>query len=304
MVREDNEKMIQEELEKFASVDRDVSFTKMTTLRIGGLAKYVVYPENQYSLSGVLNIAKENNLPVKVFGKGSNILCSDHYYDGIIIRLDRHFNHFYFKDNLLVAEAGCSIIALAHEALKRSLSGLEFASGIPATVGGVTFMNAGAYKSSMSDVIQRVCVFIDGEIVWLNNEECKFEYRKSIFQQHLDWIILAVEIKLEPGKEEEIRELMENRRQRRYDSQPLDKPSAGSVFRNPEEVPAWKLIEGIGYRGKKVGDAKVSEKHVNFLINDGEAKADDFLQLIEEIQKSVKDKYDIDLYMEVEKFNW
>ena len=304
MARGNDEEMIQEELEKFATVERDVSFTKMTTLRIGGLAKYVVYPENQYSLSGILNIAKENHLPFKVFGKGSNILCSDEPYEGIIIRLDRHFNHFYFKDNLLVAEAGCSIIALAHEALKRSLSGLEFASGIPATVGGVTFMNAGAYKCSMSDVIHRVCVFIDGEIVWLRNEDCKFDYRKSVFQDHLDWIILAVEIKLKPGNEEEIRELMENRRQRRYDSQPLDKPSAGSIFRNPVNIPAWKLIEGIGYRGKRIGDAKVSEKHVNFLINDGNAKASDFLQLVEEIQEEVKKQYGIDLYMEVEKFNW
>ena len=296
--------MIYEDLQKFATVDQNVSFTTMTTLRIGGIARYVVYPENQYSLAGLLDVAKANHLPVKVFGKGSNILCSDGVFEGIILRLDRHFNHYYFKDELLVAEAGCSIIALSHEAMKRSLSGLEFASGIPATVGGVTYMNAGAYKSSMHDVIQRVCVFIDGEIVWLNKEECKFEYRKSIFQQHPDWIILAVEMKLTKGDEQEIRELMENRRQRRYDSQPLDKPSAGSVFRNPEEIPAWKLIEGIGYRGKCIGDAKVSEKHVNFLINNGNAKAEDFLKLIEEIQKNVKEKYDVDLYLEVEKFNW
>lgn len=296
--------MIKNELKKFANVECDVPLSKMTTLRIGGIAKYVVYPENQYSLNGVLEIAKANGLPVKVFGKGSNILCSDNPFDGVIVRLDRYFNHYYFNEETLVAEAGCSIIALSMEAMKQSLSGLEFASGIPATVGGVTYMNAGAYKSSMQDIITRVSVFRNGEIEWLSLEECEFGYRTSVFQKHPDWIIIAVEMKLQKSDEKEIRELMDSRRKRRYDSQPLDKPSAGSVFRNPESVPAWKLIEGIGYRGKRIGDAMVSEKHVNFLINAGQAKANDYLMLVKEIQEKVKEKYGIDLFLEVEIFNW
>ena len=188
--------------------------------------------------------------------------------------------------------------------MKNELSGLEFASGIPGTVGGVTFMNAGAYKSSMADIIDSVSVYRDGKIEWIQNADCGFSYRTSIFQKHPDWIILAVKMTLQKGDQKEIRELMDSRRERRMNSQPLDKHSAGSIFRNPEEIPAWKLIEGAGFRGKRIGDAVVSEKHVNFIVNENHASAKDFITLVTDVQKAVKDKYDIDLYMEVEKFNW
>ena len=276
----------------------------MTTLRIGGVARYVVYPENTLSLQGVMNKLNQNHIPYKVIGKGSNLLCSDEPFDGVIIRLDRYLCNAYFDNEHLVAEAGCSIIALSYEAMKNELSGLEFASGIPGTVGGVTFMNAGAYKSSMADVIDSVSVYRDGKIEWIQNADCGFSYRTSIFQKHPDWIILAVKMTLQKGDQKEIRELMDSRRERRMNSQPLDKHSAGSIFRNPEEIPAWKLIEGAGFRGKRIGDAVVSEKHVNFIVNENHASAKDFITLVTDVQKAVKDKYDIDLYMEVEKFNW
>lgn len=297
-------KDLYEELKAIATVDKDMPLSKMTTLRIGGIAKYVIYPENTLSLQAVISKLNENNVPFKVIGKGSNLLCSDDDFEGAIIRLDRYLCGSYFDNETLVAEAGCSIIALSYEALKNELSGLEFASGIPGTVGGVTFMNAGAYKSSMSDIIECVSVYRDGKIEWLTNEECEFSYRTSIFQKHLDWIILAIKMKLKRANQQDIRELMDSRRERRMSSQPLDKPSAGSVFRNPCESPAWKLIEGVGYRGKRIGDAVVSDKHVNFIVNDGNATAKDFITLVEEVQKAVKEKYGIDLYMEVEKFNW
>ena len=292
------------ELEALAEVEENIPLSKMTTLRIGGVARYVVYPENTLSLQGVMNKLNQNHIPYKVIGKGSNLLCSDEPFDGVIIRLDRFLCNAYFDNEHLVAEAGCSIIALSYEAMKNELSGLEFASGIPGTVGGVTFMNAGAYKSSMADVIDSVSVYRNGKIEWIQNADCGFSYRTSIFQKHPDWIILAVKMTLQKGDQKEIRELMDSRRERRMNSQPLDKHSAGSIFRNPEEIPAWKLIEGAGFRGKRIGDAVVSEKHVNFIVNENHASAKDFITLVTDVQKAVKDKYDIDLYMEVEKFNW
>lgn len=293
-----------EELSKIADTERDIPFSKMTTLRIGGNAKYVVYPKNEIALDHIMTLIQEYGVPYKVIGKGSNLLCGDEEFPGVVIRLDRYFIESYFQDTYLTAQAGCSIVTLSYEAMQKGLSGLEFASGIPATVGGVTYMNAGAYKSSMSDVIDQVLVYRDHKTEWIPKEECNFAYRKSIFQEHPDWFVLAVRMKLTPGDPEEIRDLMENRKQRRMDSQPLDKPSAGSVFRNPEDVPAWKLIEGTGYRGKRIGGAMVSEKHVNFIVNEEDAKAEDFYQLVQEIQKDVLDKYGIELCMEVEIFNW
>lgn len=286
-----------------AEIECDVPLSTMTTLRIGGPARYVAYPDSTVALDALINLLKERNVPYKVIGKGSNLLCSDDVFEGVIIRLDK-FDDYYFIGNDLIAQAGCSIIALSYQAMKNGLSGLEFASGIPASVGGVTFMNAGAYKSSMSDVIDQVFVYRDGKFEWMPCSECEFSYRKSIFQTHTDWIIIAARIHLVPKDVNEIRELMDSRRERRMSSQPLDKPSAGSVFRNPEEVPAWKLIEGIGYRGKRIGGAMVSEKHVNFIVNEDGASASDFLSLVDEIKERVEAQYQIRLHMEVERFNW
>ncbi len=292
-----------EQLKNVAALETDVPLSSMTTLRIGGTAKYVAYPDDSVSLDSLIRIIRKNHLPFKLIGKGSNLLCSDRDFDGVIIRLEK-FNDFYIVDTSIVAQAGCSIIAVAYAAMKAGLSGLEFASGIPGSVGGVTFMNAGAYRSSMSDVIDSVFVYRDGKFEWVPKDECGFGYRTSIFQSHPDWIVIAIRLNMVKRDPSEIRALMDSRRERRMASQPLDRPSAGSVFRNPDEVPAWKLIEGIGYRGHRIGDAQVSEKHVNFIVNDGHARAEDFLALTEEIQKLVKEKYGISLHMEVEKFNW
>lgn len=292
------------ELSQITKVDTWVPLSKMTTLRIGGRAHFVVYPENMMEFDLIMTMIRREHIPFKIFGKGSNLLCADRDFDGIIIKLDRHFNSYYFRGSDVVAQAGCSIIELSIACMKAGLSGLEFASGIPATVGGVTYMNAGAYKSCMHDVIAGVFVYRDERFEWISGEDCGFSYRHSIFQDHPDWIILAVHFHLVPGEIEEIRSLMDSRRQRRMASQPLDKPSCGSVFHNPDNDSAWKYIDGIGYRGHQIGDAKVSEKHVNFIINDGNASAADFLKLVNEIQQKVHDKYGVDLEMEVEKFNW
>ena len=297
-------KNIYEQLQHFGKTDYNVPLSSMTTLRIGGNARYVCYPDDVVSLDGIIRLLDKEGIPYKVFGRGSNMLCSDDDYEGAIIRLDRGFDRYYFNDDHLIAYAGCSIIHLAYESMKNELSGLEFASGIPGTVGGLTFMNAGAYKSCMKDIVERVMVYRNGTTEWINADDCGFAYRHSIFHEHPDWIILAADMKLEHKDDNEIREVIESRKARRMATQPLDKPSAGSVFRNPDEIPAWQLIEGIGYRGRQVGGAKVSEKHVNFIVNENRASATDFMTLVDEITKKVMEQYGIELHMEVEKFNW
>lgn len=293
-----------DDLRLYADVEYEKSLSLMTTLRIGGTARYVIYPKDEAAVGIVADTLKKENIEFKVIGKGSNLLCSDDYFDGAVIRLDRYMTKSRFEGTNVIAQAGCSIISLAYEAMQHSLTGLEFASGIPATAGGVVYMDAGAYKKSMNDIVEQVQVYRNHHLEWISREECEFCYRTSIFQHHPDWIVTAVALRLEAGSREEIKELMENRRQRRLQSQPLNLPSAGSVFRNPDEIPAWKLIEGIGYRGRKVGAAQVSEKHVNFIVNTGGATSADFMSLAEEIQAAVLEKYHILLKMEVEKFNW
>lgn len=291
-------------LSVYTQVETDVSFKNMTTLRIGGNAACVVYPDSLIALEQIMKIINENNISYKIFGKGSNILCSDHDYNGVIIRFDRFFDKYYIEDDMIIAQAGCSIIALSYMAMNKALSGLEWASGIPGTLGGCIFMNAGAYKSCMKDIIKEVFVYKDNKFIWMKNEECDFDYRHSIFQDQKDILILGAKLQLTKGNKDDIRNLMENRKERRMATQPLNYPSAGSVFRNPENNQAWSLIDGIGYRGKQIGGAQVSEKHVNFIINKDNATGEDFLTLVNDIQAKVKDKYDIELHMEVEKFNW
>lgn len=293
-----------EEISKIAECDKNMPLSAMTTLRIGGYAKYVCYPDSDVALDAIIRLTKKYNIAYKMIGKGSDLLCSDDDYDGLIIRLDRYFNSIYFADNEVTVQAGCSTIALAVKAMKNGLSGLEFASGIPGTVGGAIFMNAGAYRSSMSEVVLEVFIYRNGKLEWIANEECGFGYRSSIFQDHLDWIILAARLRLVPADAKEIESLMKNRKERRLASQPLEYPSCGSVFRNPDGKNAWELIDGIGYRGKMIGDACVSEKHCNFIVNKGHARADDYLQLVHEIQEKVKDKYNVELKTEMEMFNW
>lgn len=249
---------------------------------------------------------EEANIPFYTIGRGSNILFSDKPFHGAIINLDRSLNDFYFEpDGTLVCQAGCSIINISVEAMKKNLTGLEWSSGIPGSVGGALYMNAGAYRSDMSHVVQDVLTLRDGRIEWIDQDELDFGYRHSVFQKHKDWVILGARLQLHPGDSEEIRDLMNSRRQRRMNTQPLDKPCAGSVFRNPESIPAWKLIDQMGYRGYQIGGARVSDKHSNFIVNENNtATASDIRDLIQMIRQEAKEKYDISLITEVEQLNW
>lgn len=297
--------LLEEKLKSHGDLLCDEPLAKHTTFKIGGNARFFIYPKNELALLRVIELCKENELPYRVFGKGSNLLCSDEDFNGVIICLDRYFNEMQFEaDGTIYAQAGVSLILLAHEAMKASLTGLEFASGIPATLGGAIYMNAGAYKSNMANVIQKVYVVKENGCEWMDVSALRYSYRHSIFQEHRDWIIIGASLKLEKGDQTEIRNLMDSRRARRMQSQPLDKPCAGSVFRNPEQYPAWQLIEEIGFRGKRLGGAKVSDKHANFIVNYDHAKAKDVYNLVVEIQEEVRNKYGLEMKMEVEKFNW
>ncbi|MCR4951510.1 MAG: UDP-N-acetylmuramate dehydrogenase [Solobacterium sp.] len=292
------------ELQQYGTAECNVPFSAMTTLRIGGNARYVFYPDSDVALDAVIRMLNERNVSYKMLGKGSDLLCSDDDYDGVVIRLDRHFNDMYFDGCEVTVQAGASLIALAVAAMQRGLSGMEFASGIPGTVGGAVYMNAGAYKSCMGDIVREIFVYRDSRLEWIPAEICGFAYRSSIFQEHPDWIILAVKIMLSEKNKDEIAQLMEDRRKRRFASQPLEFPSCGSVFRNPEGRNAWELIDGIGYRGRRIGDAEVSTKHCNFIVNRGHATAEEYITLVREIQDEVRKKYGIELHTEMEMFNW
>ena len=280
------------------------SLKQHTTFKVGGEVMYYVYPKSLLALQRVIAIAKEENLPLKVMGKGSNILASEKPFHGIVVNLDRFMNNTIFDEEHIFVEAGASLIFVAFEAMKHDLSGLEFASGIPGTIGGACFMNAGAYKSSMSEIVEKVWVLKEDRTEWMSAQECEFGYRSSVFQKHPDWIILGVMLHLKRSNMQEIKELMDSRRERRMASQPLEWPYAGSIFQNPENQPAWKYIEDVGLRGHKINGAMVSEKHANFIVNADHALADDIAELIGLIQTSVKERYDVDLKTEVEMFNW
>ena len=233
-----------------------------------------------------------------MLGNGSNVIFNFEYYDGVIIRLDR-FNSISINDNVIEVGAGYSLIKLANEVALLGLSGLEFASGIPGCVGASVAMNAGAYNHSLAEVVESVMVLTpDNEIITMTNKELEFNYRESFLKHNKDYIIISCKIILSHGNKEEILELISNRRIRRMESQPLNYPSAGSVFRNPEGNYAGKLIEDCGFKGYKLGGAMVSLKHANFIINYDGATGRDIVLLINKIKNSVKEKYGIDLILE------
>ena len=270
-----------------------------TTYKVGGTCKYFITPKDVDELIELVKYLKENNIKYMVLGNGSNTIFSSKEYDGVIINLT-NLNSMEIKDNKIYVESGYQLIKLSMDALNKGLSGLEFAAGIPGNIGGAVFMNAGAYKSDMSKLIKEV-TFLDEnlDIKTLSKEELNFSYRKSLFQDHPEYIILSTVLELEEGIKEEIKELMDNRKERRISSQPLDYPSAGSVFRNPsEDIFAGKLIEDLGLKGYQIGGAQISEKHANFIINVGGATGEDIKALIDLVKAKVKEKYNIDLHVE------
>lgn len=275
-----------------------------TTYRVGGKVRAVCFPNTEDDLITLVKLLKNKKIKYFVLGNGSNVLFSDEMYDGIIIKLD-NFNKINIKKNIIEVGAGYPLIKLSNDAMRNSLVGLEFASGIPGTVGGAVFMNAGAYGEDMSKIVKSVRVLnSDCEIVELSNKEMSFSYRTTILQSHLDYVCISATLKLKPGNKEEIEDIMKKRREQRRLTQPLTLPSAGSVFRNPEGMYAGKIIEDMGLKGYTVGRAMVSEKHANFIVNTGNAKASDIKRIIDYIKQKALTKYNIKLRVEQRLINW
>jgi len=278
---------------------------KHTTFRVGGPARIFVTPNSKDSLENTLKLIREYQLPYKVIGRGSNLLASDHLFNGVIIRCDKGLDHIEISENYVTVGAGVSTILLASFVAKNNLSGLEFISGVPGSIGGAIYMNAGAYNKEIKDILVKALIIDDeGQLRWLTNDELKFGYRTSIIQQHVNWTVVEAVLELQPGEYEQILELMKVRKMRRIESQPTNMPSAGSTFRNPLPHYSWKLIEESGLRGVRIGGAEVSKKHCNFIVNTGQATAQDIYDLIQHVKSVVLEKHGVELHPEVEMFNW
>lgn len=293
---------IVEEIKKLniGEVLENVDLRKYTTYHIGGKALAMVFPEDEYGLIELIRFLRENNVKYKIIGRGSNLIFSSNLYNGILIKLDK-FNKLEIKENEITVGSGYQLIKLATRLSRMGYTGIEFATGIPGSVGGAIFMNAGAYKSDMGYIVKCVKVLTpDLKIKELTNYDLNFHYRSSFLQKNPDNICLEATLILKKGNPDEIIQLIEDRKKRRIESQPLEYPSAGSVFRNPEGDYAGRLIEEIGYKGKKIGGAMVSTKHANFIINYDNATGEDVKKLIDEIEKIIKDKYGIELKVEQE----
>jgi len=291
-------------LNSLGNVKENVSIKTITSFKIGGISKFVFYPNSINSLKESIIFLKDNKVDFKVWGMGSNILASDTDYDGVIIKLDQMLNNLQIDENIVTVDAGVSLIALAYKTCLLGLSGFEYATGIPGSVGGALYMNAGAYKHDTYEILNRVYVLKNNDFVWMNKDEIQFSYRHTSFCENKDWIILKAEFILKKGDISEIERIVNDRKQRRTQSQPLNYPSAGSVFRNPTNISAWQVIDDIGLRGKQIGGAMFSTIHSNFIINVDHAKSNDVYELIQLAIRLSKEKLNIDLVPEVEFFNW
>lgn len=294
------------ELEKLnlEKIEKDISLSTLTTYKTGGIAKLVVYPNNINNLKQMLKLIHKYNIKYFILGKGSNTLFSDKEFNGVIIKLDK-LNNFKIKQTEIYVESGMILSKLVQASVKNELTGLEFAIGIPGTIGGAIYMNAGAYGNNMSNIVKSVIVLNEKfQIKEIPLEKLKFDYRYSIFQDNKNLICVAANIKLEHGNHDEIASKIKENLLKRKNSQPLEYLSAGSVFRNPEGNYAGKIIEELGLKGKNIGGAEISTKHANFIINKNNASSSDILNLIKLVQKEVKDKYKIDLKLEQQLVNW
>ena len=272
---------------------------KHTTFRLGGAADYFLCPAKAEQVAELIHICREEKIPYFVLGNGSNLLVSDSGYRGAVIQIFKNMNEIHVKGTQVHVQAGALLSATAKKALEAELTGMEFASGIPGTIGGAAVMNAGAYGGEMKDIIKSVTVLTtEGEIRILDASELKFGYRTSVIKEK-GYIVLEAVIQLCPGEKEKIQNRMEELKVQRVTKQPLEYPSAGSTFKRPEGFFAGKLIQDCGLRGYRVGGAQVSEKHCGFVINTGDAAAADVWQLIRDVQEKVYQQFQVKLEPEV-----
>ncbi|MBE6805071.1 MAG: UDP-N-acetylmuramate dehydrogenase [Ruminococcaceae bacterium] len=272
--------------------------SRHTTFKVGGNAAFLVTAESADNVIAIFEFCKQNDIPLTLLGKGSNVLVSDEGIDGIVLKLSEQPNISVAPDGTICCNAGMSLTALCATALENGLSGLEFAYGIPGSVGGAVFMNAGAYGGEIKDVIVSATALYNGEIKEINAENMALGYRTSVFKTN-GHIILSAKFKLVADEKEKIKARMTDFITRRRDKQPLDFPSAGSTFKRPEGYFAGVLIEQNGLKGYSIGGAEVSEKHAGFVINKSNATSRDIKQLIKHIQDTVYKNNGVKLEREV-----
>lgn len=285
------------ELEKITKASKNEPMKNHTTFKIGGPAKYFASPGSKDELKAILKLAKEYGIKTFVFGKGSNLLVSDSGIDGLAVHLGERFSKVEVCGEEIRALSGASLAQIAKIALSEGLSGFAFAAGIPGSLGGAVYMNAGAYGGEMKDVVKE-SYYLDENLNEYKVTEHFFGKRRSIYSD-TEYIITEAVIKLRPGSREEIKKEMADYAARRREKQPLNMPSAGSVFKRPEGHFAGALIEGANLKGVSVGGAKVSEKHAGFIVNTGNAKASDVSELIRIIKDKVYEKYKVELETEI-----
>ena len=270
-----------------------------TTFRVGGPADYFVAPHTEEEIRKIVALCEEKEIPWFVTGNGSNLVVSDEGYHGVILSVYKNFQGIEVEGNRIRAKAGSMLVSISQAAREAGLSGMEFASGIPGTLGGGVRMNAGAYGGEMSQVVTTVTVVNrNGEIMELDNSTMEYGYRTSVIQNQ-SFVVTKVTFRLQPGDPEQIAAKMEELAIRRREKQPLEYPSAGSTFKRPEGHFAGQLIMEAGLRGYSVGGAKVSEKHCGFIINTGNATAEDVKDVIWEVQRRVKERFHVELEPEI-----
>ena len=279
-------------------IRQGVVLEKYTTLRVGGPADYFVEPKAEEEIIGALQAAKDCDLPVLLMGNGSNLLIRDGGFRGLVIHLGKDFSRIERTEDGLYAQAGALMSQLARAALDAEWTGLEFAQGIPGTVGGGVYMNAGAYGGEMCQVVSSIRILQDEKIIQIPAAEMEFAYRHTKAMDE-KWLILGASFRLQKGNPAEIEAVMRDLAARRREKQPLEYPSAGSFFKRPVGYFAGALIEQAGLKGATIGGAQVSEKHAGFLINVGGATASDFIALKEKVQQTIQEKFGVHLENEV-----
>ena len=270
-----------------------------TSFKIGGPVDFLVLPKNVKEIKGIVNICKSKGIPLFIMGNGSNLLVRDKGIRGVVIKIAKNFSHVDIISDRIVAQSGVLLSSLAKILLRHELTGFEFASGIPGTLGGSVTMNAGAYGGEMKDVLFSIEVMdMEGNVFELHGAEMKLGYRRSVVQDR-DLIVLSAILQLKKGEYQDIKALMDDLDHRRKTKQPLEWPSAGSTFRRPPGYFAGKLVQDVGMRGFSNGNAQVSDLHCGFVINRGNATAQEVIDLISMIQKRVKEKFGVELHTEV-----
>ncbi len=285
------------------AVKKNEPMANHTSFKIGGKAKIFAQLASLEQIILALEIVKRKKVKFFVMGKGTNLLFSDKGYDGVVLKISEDFNHIYHKNNIIVCESGISINGLCAYACEHGISGLEHAIGIPGSVGGAVYMNARAFDYETANCVTSVLALIDGKITLLNNKDCNFSYKHSVFMEHKNAIILQVEFTLAKGNKEDIQMQYLQTMATRKEKQPLNYPSAGCMFKQHEQINVSKAIDDDGFKGYTVGGAQVSTKHANFIVNIGGATSSDVLQIVQVIKQHFKNKYSIDLECEVEYIN-